>query len=193
MFQSESFKLHSLLPEVERVLKVFCHSFLKTTVKDVMAVDVDKEMDWHPLSEEAVRQILKRVDVSDPVLNAMEDITPRVIVKDKAAQTAAGTLAKHLPRLKGDASLLDIDRQWRSLLIDDVVKNGGWENQSVNDFWKAMKQLQEYESLALFKLNVTANCTTTKYGSSRKNIFEDKYKQNKVEELSCREYVRVNS
>ena len=187
MFQSESFKLHCLLPEVERVLKVFCNSFLKTTIKNVMAVDVDKEMDWHPLSEvypgimasetvkemrphekesflkrcrnwyrEAVRQILKRVDVSDPVLNAMKDITPRVIVKDKAAQTAAGTLAKHLPRLKGDSSLLDIDRQWRSLLIDDVVKNGGWENQSVNDFWKAMKQLQEYESLALFMLNVTA-------------------------------------
>eukprot|EP00795_Rhopilema_esculentum_P005682 gene5682-10924_t len=30
---------------------VYFLSFLKTTVKDLMAVDVDKEMDWQPLSE----------------------------------------------------------------------------------------------------------------------------------------------
>eukprot|EP00795_Rhopilema_esculentum_P001768 gene1768-16251_t len=40
-------------------------------------------------------------------------------------QTAAGTLATHTPQLKEDSSLQEIDRQWRMLFIDDVVKNGG--------------------------------------------------------------------
>ena len=51
MFQSGSFKLHCLIPEGERVLKMFCHSFLKTVPQDIVAIDVDREAYWCLLAE----------------------------------------------------------------------------------------------------------------------------------------------
>ena len=42
------------------------------------------------------------------------------------------------------------------MLIDNVIKKGGWENASVVEFWKAMAALAEYKDLALFMLQITA-------------------------------------
>ena len=141
MVQSESFKLHCLIPEVERVVKMFCHRFLKTVAKEIMAIDVDMEANWRPIAEvypgllahnaigkmkphekesfltrchdwyrEAVRQSLQRVDASHPVVNAMKDIGPRVVIDSKAKQLPAGILSRHLPQLCRESSPQEIDR-----------------------------------------------------------------------------------
>ena len=109
--------------------------------------------DWY---REAVRQIMRHIDISDPVLNALEDIGPSTILSSNASQAAAGILARQLPQLKGATSLQEIDRQWRSLMIDDIVKEGPWENASVVEFWKGMQALSEYRDLALFMLQIIA-------------------------------------
>eukprot|EP00112_Aurelia_sp_Birch-Aquarium-sp1_P014236 Seg306.6 transcript_id=Seg306.6/GoldUCD/mRNA.D3Y31 product="Zinc finger protein 862" protein_id=Seg306.6/GoldUCD/D3Y31 len=187
MFQSESFKLHRLLHEIERVVKMFCNNFMSTVDSDLNAIDVDDERKWIALESvyagiyadetmngmrphekesflkrcrdwyrEAVRQILKRIDVSDPVLLALKDIESSAIMKGKVKLSSAGVLATKLPRLRGNSSLQVIDRQWRSLVQDDVVKNGGWEKHGIIEFWKAMLALPEYQELAQFMLEVTA-------------------------------------
>ena len=92
----------------------------------------------------------------DPVLNAITDIGPSTILSSKASQSAAGILARQLPRQKAAISFQDIDRQWRSLLIDNVLKTGSRENANVVDFWKGMHGLSEYRDQALIMLQITA-------------------------------------
>ena len=86
----------------------------------------------------------------------MEDIGPSTILSSNASQSAAGILARLLPQLKAATSLQEIDRQWRSLLIDNVLKKGSWEDANVVDFWKGVHGLSEYRDLALFMLQITA-------------------------------------
>ena len=76
---------------------------------------------------------------------------------------SAGVLAKGLTRLLGNSrpalqsqTIQDIDRQWRSLQVDEAVKNGGWEEKSINEFWKGMLVIPEYKDLATFMLEITA-------------------------------------
>ena len=114
--------------------------------------------DWY---REAVCQIMKHIDISDPALNAMEDIGPSTIPSSNASQAAAGIRARQLPRLKGATSLQEIDRQWRSIMIDDIVTEGPWENASVVEFWKGMQALSEYRDLALFMLQIIALLQST--------------------------------
>ena len=187
MFKSETFKLHRLLPQVERVVNMFCNNFLTTVNNDLNVIDVDDERKWvaldsvyagiyadetmkgmRPHKKESflkrcqdwyrvlVRQILKRIDVSDPVLLALKDIESSTILKGKDKLSSAGILAINLPVLRAGSSLQVIHRQLRSLIHDDVVKNGGWEKHGIVGFWKAMLLLPEYQELAQFMLEVTA-------------------------------------
>jgi len=41
--QSESFQLHRFLPEVERVLKMFCQNSMLSAENDLQSIDVDHE------------------------------------------------------------------------------------------------------------------------------------------------------
>ena len=168
MFQSESFKLHRLLLEVQRVVKMFCNNFMTTVDNDLNAINVDDERKWVALDSvyagiyaaetmkgmrphekesflnrcrdwyrEAVRQILERIDVSDPVLLALKDVESSTIMKGKANLSSAGIFAMNLPTLRASSSLQVIDRQWRSLVLDDVVKSGGWEKHGIVAFWES--------------------------------------------------------
>jgi hypothetical protein len=196
MFQSNSFYLHRLLQETERVVRMFYTSFCKPPPRHLKLnqINVDDETQWLPLREvypgimayetmksllphekdsfltqcrdwyrEAVRQILNRVDVADPVLMALKDVNHKAILNGSADKMSAGVLAKGLTRLLGNSrpalqsqTIQDIDRQWRSLQVDEAVKNGGWEEKSINEFWKGMLVIPEYKDLARFMLEITA-------------------------------------
>ena len=116
--------------------------------------------DWY---REAVRQLLARINVADPILLAMKDVNHKAILNESAERVSAGVLARGLPRLLGNGNhaqqaqiIQDIDRQWRSLLIDDTVINGGWKKKSIIEFWTSMMGLEEYQKLARFMLEITA-------------------------------------
>ena len=81
--------------------------------------------DWYKI---ACCQILKRIDLLDPIFAALKDVNHELILKDKAEVTSAAVLFRKLPRLLPDADVQIIDRQWRSILVDEEVKKGGWEN-----------------------------------------------------------------
>jgi hypothetical protein len=76
---------------------------------------------------------------------------------------SAGVLASGLPRLLGNSrptlqsqAIQNINGQWRSLQVDEAIKNGGWEDTSINEFWKRMMEVPEYQDLARFILKITA-------------------------------------
>lgn len=92
-------------------------------------------------------------------------------MKGKVKLSSAGVLATKLPRLRGNSSLQVIDRQWTSLVQDDVVKNGGWEKHGIIEFWKAMLPLPEYQELAQFYAR--GQSFTTKHCCSRANFLKD--------------------
>lgn len=186
LFQSNEFKLHRLLPEVKRVVRMFCLNFMKRDEFAVETLNVDDEGKWLPLLQvypgflasetvktmvpheregylaqcrtwyrEAIRQLLARIDLSDPVLKALEGLCPAAIVGGTASLGTASFLHSKFPRLT-DANVHAIDRQWRSLLSDDDVIKGGWNKKSVADFWIRMSQIQTYRELAKFMLEITA-------------------------------------
>ena len=193
MFQSNSFQLHRLVPEIERVVQMFCNNFRKPTQQQQLdKINVDDESQWVPTEKvypgyaacdtvqtmvpheresflkrcrdwyrEAIKQILTRIDASDPVLVALKDVNHRNILNGNAQTRSAGVLAKGLPRLLDSSSsqlqtIQTIDREWRSLQIDDCIKSGGWEKKSIIEFWQGMLALPEYQSLARFMLEITA-------------------------------------
>ena len=195
MLQSNSFYLHRLLQEVERVVRMFYTSFCKPARHlKLNEINVDHEMQWLPLHEvypglmayetikslllhekdsflkrcrdwyrEALRQILNRINIADPILQALKDVNHKAILNGSAAKVSAGVLARGLPRLLGDSrpaqlsqAIQNIDRQWRSLQVDEAVKDGGWEGKSIIEFWKGMLGVPEYQDLARFMLEVTA-------------------------------------
>ena len=52
LFQPELFQLHALLPELERVLRMFHNNFMKIGGKEkVSNVDVEDEHKWVPLDQ----------------------------------------------------------------------------------------------------------------------------------------------
>ncbi|KAK4321058.1 hypothetical protein Pmani_008109 [Petrolisthes manimaculis] len=100
IFQSNGFQLHRLVTEVERVVKILCQNFRKP-IENLTDINVDDESRWLPLNKvypgilaeefmklmlpheresfqrrcrEAVRQILQRIDLPDPVLKALKDV-----------------------------------------------------------------------------------------------------------------------
>ena len=97
---------------------------------------------------EAVSQILRWIDLADPVLNVLQDIEPSAVEKGVASQTTAGLLARNLQHLAEGSSIQTIDQQWRSMLIDNAMANGGWETKGVTEFWQSMHTIIEYQELA---------------------------------------------
>lgn len=185
MFQSNGFHLHRLGTEVERVVKMFCQNFRKP-VQNLATVNVDDESQWLPLDKvypgimayeslgkmlpheresflrrcrdwcrEAVRQITQRIDLSDPVLIAFKDVDHVRILEGSVDIKSAGVLAQRFPRISL-SKVQAIDRQWRSLLIDDNVKKGGWESRSIVEFWQSLSRLPEYADVAIFMLQMTS-------------------------------------
>ena len=190
LFQSNSFRLHALLPELERVLRMLHNNFMKIDGKEALAtVNVNDERKWVPLEQvypgymaaetvkemlphqresfltrcrdwcrEAIRQIRSRVDISDPLLSALQDVSQARISKSAASIQSAGVLAKGLPRITTNLgiSIQTIDREWRSLLIDSTIKEGGWETKEIVKFWQGMQRIPAYVNVASFMLEVTA-------------------------------------
>ena len=85
--------------------------------------------DWY---REAIHQIRKRIDISDPILSTLQDVGHEKLLQGTASVNSAGILAKFLPRISANIgiSIQCIDREWRSLLTDNTVKKGGWEKRS---------------------------------------------------------------
>ena len=99
----------------------------------------------------------KRIDLPRPILEAIVDVDHVAIVKKKADVKSGGVLDSKLPRrLSQCCSVQTIDRQWRSLLVDEDVKKGGWETRPSHVFWKAMADIEPYKELASFMLEITA-------------------------------------
>lgn len=187
MFQSNEFKLHRFLPEVERVIRMFCANFMvRSQIIDLKDIDLENRSNWLQLEKvypgilasetiktmrphekeaflsrcrdwykEAVHQILARVNISDPILKAVQNIHPSAIIDGKASLDSASVLAKSLPQL-ADKNLQVIDRQWRSILIDDEVLHSGWGAKSIEEFWRAISKITTYEDLGQFMLQITA-------------------------------------
>ena len=187
LFQSDGFKLHRLLPEVERVIRMYCQNFMVNAPGHVSNIDVDDASKWlatekiypgilasetvksmKPHEREsfltrcrewfrvAVKQILLRIDVSDPLLEAFKDVSHVAILKKTAALNSAAVMFRKFSRVLPGCNVQVIDRQWRSLLVDEDVKKGGWENKTITEFWRAMKAVESYEELATFMLEITA-------------------------------------
>uniref|UniRef100_UPI00358E6B22 uncharacterized protein isoform X4 n=1 Tax=Myxine glutinosa TaxID=7769 RepID=UPI00358E6B22 len=185
IFQSNGFQLHRLVTEVVRVVKVLCQNFRKP-IQNLTNINVDDESQWLPLDKvypgvmavesmklmlpheresfqrrcrdwcrEAVRQILQRIDLSDPVLNALKDVNHVKILNGSADVRSGAVLAKGFPRISS-SKVQTIDRQWRSVLIDDNVKKGGWESKPIVEFWQTLSCLAEYEDVAIFMLQMTS-------------------------------------
>lgn len=98
---------------------------------------------------------LQRIDLSDPVLIALKDVNHVKILDGSADVRSGGILAKGFPRISL-TKVQTIDRQWRSVLIDDNVKKGGWESKPIVEFWQSLSHLPEYEDVAIFMLQMTS-------------------------------------
>ena len=110
--------------------------------------------DWY---REAIKQLYLRLNFNDPVLKAVQFLHPTVIVEAKASISAVASIATGLPRLTSCLGVAQqLDRQWRSLLVDTNVITGGWERASLEQFWLAMSNIDFYASLAKLVLNITA-------------------------------------
>lgn len=170
------------MAEVERTVKVLCQNFRKP-IQSLTSINVD-ESQWLPLQEvypgimaqdpiklmlpheresflrrcrnwyrEAVRQILQRINLSDPVLNALKDVNHVKILNGSADIRSGTVLSKGFPSISS-SKVETIDQQWRSVLIDDDVKKGGWESKAIVEFWQSLSRLLEYEDLAILMLQM---------------------------------------
>ena len=188
LFQSNSFQLHALLPELERVLRMLFNNFMKIDSQVALAeLNANDESKWVPLEKvhpgymasetikelpphqkesflrrcrewynEAIQQIRSRIDISDPVLSAFQDVSHSDLMKGTASIQSAGVLGKGLPRIMQNCgiSIQNIDREWRSLLIHTAVRNGGWEKKEIVQFWQAMQKIPAFSNVATFMLKV---------------------------------------
>ena len=165
---------------------MFCTSFLRAINDDLTKFNADKIDNWLPLNSiypgilaqetvkamvphekerflslchnwyrEAFRQILNRIDLTNPVFKALQSIHPALITDGKAAMDAAGTLASKLPLL-AQLDIQTIDRQWRSLLIDLSILNGGWKDRNVISFWQSISNIKAHSDLGEFMTQATA-------------------------------------
>ena len=88
--------------------------------------------DWYEI---AWCQILKRIDLMDPVLAGLKDVNHEMILMDRADVVCATVLFHKLPRLLPGVDVQTIDKQWRSILVDDEIKQkGAWETKSIMEF-----------------------------------------------------------
>lgn len=91
---------------------------MKLTVSHERESFLSRCRDW---CKEAVRLILQRIDLSDPVLNALKYVNHVKIMDGSADVRSGAILAKGFLRISL-SKVQTIDRQWRSVLIDDNVK-----------------------------------------------------------------------
>ena len=110
---------------------------------------------------EAIRQMQKHIDLSSPILEAFIDVDHIAVMK------SGGVLASKLPkRLSQCCGIQTIDSQWRSLLVDNDVKNGGWEAKTTHEFWQAMTDIETCD------LYAQSDSATPEHGGGRENIFQ---------------------
>ncbi|GFN92271.1 Zinc finger protein kiaa0543 [Plakobranchus ocellatus] len=175
-FQSDDFKLHRLLPEVQKILGMYCQNFMKEVLPvekmSSLHQDVDDDMKWKDVSDvypgicayetlesmkprerdsflgrcrdwyrSAIKQILKRDDVSSPVLKAIQDLNHINIINKTASLSSGGILFRNLSIMKQceSDSIQLVDAQWRSLLIGEDIQKGGWDSKPTEEFWREMK------------------------------------------------------
>eukprot|EP00795_Rhopilema_esculentum_P007329 gene7329-13060_t len=103
----------------------------------------------------AIKEILKRVDISDPVLKAVKDVDRCSIMNGTTSIDTGAVLKSNLPRLS-DASLQTIDLQWRSLLVDIDALKSEWKGKTLIEFWKQLSAIDSYKELGQFIIQVTA-------------------------------------
>lgn len=112
----------------------------------------------------------KRIDLPRPILEAFIDVDHIAIVKGKADVKSGGVLASKLPkRLSQFCRIQAIDRQWRSLLVNDDVKNGGWEAKTTHECWQAMTDRGVQGTCDLYARSDSA---TPEHGGGRENKVE---------------------
>ena len=133
-----------------------------------MAAETTKEMLPHQKESfltrcrrwyrEDICQIHRRIDISDTILSALQDVNHAEIIGGTASVQSAGVLAKGLPQVNTNLriSIQNIDRECRSLLVDDTIKQGGWKREEMVEFWQGMHKIPAYTNLAKFMLEVTA-------------------------------------
>ena len=64
-------------------------------------------------------------------------------------------LQQCFPRIAGPCKK-NVDRQWRSLLIDKEVLDGYLKEIKTEEFWKAISKIESYEALGNFMFEITA-------------------------------------
>ena len=103
----------------------------------------------------------KHIDLSSPILEAFIDVDHIAVMK------SGGVLASKLPkRLSQCCGIQTIDSQWHSLLVDNDVKNGGWEAKTTHEFWQAMTDIETCD------LYAQSDSATPEHGGGRENIFQ---------------------
>ena len=116
---------------------------------------LDKCRNWY---REATKQLCQRIDLENPVLQAMQYLHPSAIVEGRASVSSAAKLAAGLPHTVNnlEATPQTLDRQWRFIFVDDTKISGEWSDAKIEDFWNAMNRLEPYRTLASHILHVTA-------------------------------------
>ncbi|XP_076811997.1 uncharacterized protein LOC143458967 isoform X2 [Clavelina lepadiformis] len=115
--------------------------------------------EWY---REAVKQLYRRINLDDPILQSLSHLKPSAIVNETSSITAAATIASGLPCITTmlNVNAQQIDRQWRSLLADENIISGQWKG----------------------------NCSSTEYCSGGKNILQAELKQNQTAKQSWCKY-----
>ncbi|CAK8676915.1 unnamed protein product [Clavelina lepadiformis] len=111
--------------------------------------------EWY---REAVKQLYRRINLDDPVLQSLSNLKPSAIVNETSLITAAATIASGLPCITTllNVNAQQIDRQWRSILADENIISGQWQGKSFKNFWLAMSNIDSYRTLATFVLHIAA-------------------------------------
>ena len=121
---------------------------------------VNQCCEWY---REAVKQMLKRIDLSDPVLLALKDIEVSAILNERSSRDTVVTLARNILCITAEPNLQMLDRQRLSLIIDSDIKNGGcgWQKYNVTEFWRAIQKIEGYKELGYFMAQIIALSQST--------------------------------
>ena len=96
---------------------------------------------------EGALQILRRVNILDPVLTNLNALDPQSILEKSLPSIAP--LASHFPNLVPQENVIDLDREWR-LLRNTSLKLDN--DKSAWSFWKAVKEMKKGDDSPLFPL-----------------------------------------
>eukprot|EP00794_Sanderia_malayensis_P006444 gene6444-7174_t len=184
--EADDFKLHRFLPEIERVIRMYCNKFMKRIKGDLTKINVDDKDSWLPfdkiypgiLAQETVKTMVPHERESfltgcrNWYREAVHQILNRIDITDlvlKAVQSIhpativdrkAATDAAGVLALKlprlSQANFQVIDREWRSLLIDFSIINEEWKDSSIIEFWKFLSKVEAYKALGEFMIQITA-------------------------------------